>query len=600
MKKTFMCLILGISAISAHCADIKFSYDINGDEPSAFGFGHTETYDVAILIDEPSLKGAEVTGISVTIPGADLVSETSVWLSKELSLVRRSGKTVNNPDIMSASGIVTDNILAITFDTPHIIDGPFYAGYSFTTTDSEDKDGHVSIAGDPNPNGLFIHASKSVLKWSDYSTVAEGASTMSVSVRGNFASDAASVKAAGYLYGESGKETTVRLSLANHGFNTAGNIEYTWAAGGNSGTGSFSPEKAIPAVWGASATFDLNIGAITDAGTHDLVVEVTNVNGRPNTDNAPVSTLPVRIYSFIPVARPLVEEYTGLWCGFCPQGYVAFETMKETYPGRFIGLAYHVNDLMDGKFTKPASPGSYPTAYINRSRTHISPVEIYDIWPYAADVIAPASVEVSTEWDVNSETLTSVTSLCFIDDHSNADFALCHALVADGLCEPYFKQKNKYAGDYDNPDVPGEWGRLFTEGTDPMIGLTFNDVVLSLADVKGNPDGIPSEITADETYVVSHSFNIEDIGELSEIARKYRDNLRIVSILIDRATGRAVNCNSSSNSTVVVNAIPDSNIVKTYWHDLQGRQLASSSTGICIRTDILSDGSRRTKKVIVY
>ena len=78
--------------------------------------------------------------------------------------------------------------------------------------------------------------------------------------------------------------------------------------------------------------------------------------------------------------------------------------------------------------------------------------------------------------------------------------------------------------------------------------------------------------------------------------------MRVIGIIMDRKTGRAVNCVSSLNlngeSGVAEAAMEQPVIVETVYYDLQGRRVARPERGIYIKADIYSDGSCRTSKYI--
>ncbi|MCM1004960.1 MAG: hypothetical protein NC402_01535 [Prevotella sp.] len=77
--------------VSASAAEIDFTLNTDNLPLHSLGFEKAETYDVAIRIDEPSVKGTNIKGITVTLPG-DAISGCSGRLSNELHLKRINGK----------------------------------------------------------------------------------------------------------------------------------------------------------------------------------------------------------------------------------------------------------------------------------------------------------------------------------------------------------------------------------------------------------------------------------------------------------------------------------------------------------------------------
>lgn len=597
-------------ALAAYPADMTFSYNPEGNPTHGFGYDKEETYDVAILLNAPSLIGTTITGIEVELPGGDNITDASGWLSGELNLKRVNGKYVNNPDITTAAGVLENGVLKVTFPEGHVIDGTLYAGYSFTVNALDDATGApVMVADGARDGGLYIHSSRTKLKWGDVTGQANGVSVLKVNLTGDFADNSAAFRIQNGLYTSIEGETTLQLAVENHGGNQVKSVAYTYSVAGNTGSGSVEFETPIAAAYGASAAADINLGTITATGDQELSITITEVNGEPNGDKAATTVIPLRVYPFLPVNRPLVEEYTGLWCGYCPMGYVALETMKELYPDRFVGIAYHSGDDMSTGVDFPNSPDSFPAGFINRNREDINLGKIYDTWPGIAATLPPCDIEVKVEWTDDSHTAVKATSTSrFLSDHTNADYGVSYVLVIDRLSDPSWKQSNYYAPaegaePQDNPDMPGDWGYLFTHGTNPMTGLEFNDVALASSGSDGMQGSIPAAITAGEEY--SHVYTF-DLTSLTEEAKALIDQhpalMRVVGVIMDRKTGRAVNCVSSLNlngeNGVDEAGMEQAEIVETIYFDLQGRRVARPERGIYIKADVYSDGTCRTGKYI--
>lgn len=597
-------------ALAAYPADMTFSYNPEGNPTHGFGYDKEETYDVAILLNAPSLIGTTITGIEVELPGGDNITDASGWLSGELNLKRVNGKYVNNPDITTAAGVLENGVLKVTFPEGHVIDGTLYAGYSFTVNALDDATGApVMVADGARDGGLYIHSSRTKLKWGDVTGQANGVSVLKVNLTGDFADNSAAFRSATGLYTSIEGETVLPLAVENHGGNQVKSVAYIYSVAGNTGSGSIEFETPIAAAYGASAAADINLGTIAATGDQELSITITEVNGEPNGDKAATTAIPLRVYPFLPVNRPLVEEYTGLWCGYCPRGYVALETMKELYPDQFVGIAYHSGDDMSTEVDFPNSPDGFPAGFINRNRENINLAKIYDTWPAIAATLAPCDIEVKVEWTDDSHTAVKATSTSrFLSDQTNADYGISYVLVIDRLSDPSWKQSNYYAPaegaePQDNPDMPGDWGYLFTHGTNPMTGLEFNDVALASSGSDGMQGSIPTAITAGEEYSHVYTFDLTSLSEkATALINQHPALMRVIGIIMDRKTGRAVNCVSSLNlngeNGVDEAGMEHAEIVETIYFDLQGRRVARPERGIYIKADVYSDGSCRTSKYI--
>lgn len=610
MKKLLAATLALLYCSLAAATVVEVGYNPDNLTPRGYGFDKTETYDVAVLINDPSLTGATVKGITVSIPGHANVSATSGWLTSELKLKKKNGKNVNDPDIISQEADMTDDTFSVMFDTPYTVTGAFYAGYSFTVDDlTEETSQPVMIAGDAQPGGLYIHSSRSRMKWADCVEEAGGVSILNVIVEGDFKDNSASFAYTDALYASAEDKVVIPVKVVNHGANAIYSLTYTFSSPEEAGEGKISFDTPIPAVFGASAIVEIDLGHIAQSGINDVSLTVTEVNEVANNDNAPTTVFPVNIYPFIPVNRPLVEEYTGLWCGWCVRGYVALETMKEHYPEQFIGLAYHDGDPMAIDLERPTVVNGYPSAFVNRSNAKIAIQEIYTIWPEFIKNIAPASIDVKVEWTDDTESAIKATAVTrFIEDYGNADFAICYTLLEDGMSDPTWGQSNAYGIEEgeepkDTPDMPGELGEIFTHGPKMVYGLVYNDVVLAQPQPFGYPGSVPAQIVAGESYSHSCIINVDDIRNIRG-ANPVQDKskLRIVASIIDKKTGHAVNCNSSSYLTSdsgIDELISSGEIINVKYYDLQGRLVNSLSKGVYVKVETYSDGSRKSCKVII-
>lgn len=608
MKKLLTAFYILLGCSWASSAVVEVGYNPDNLTPRGYGFDKTETYDVAVLINDPSLTGATVKGLTVKIPGHGDVSATSGWLSSELKLKKKNGKNVNNPYIISQEADLIDDTFKVMFDDPYVVTGAFYAGYSFTVDDlTEETSQPVMIAGEAQSGGLFIHSSRSRMKWIDCTEDAGGVSILNIIIEGDFKDNSASFAYTDVLFTSAEDRTVLPLRIVNHGANAITSMSYTFSTPQSSGEGKVNFDSPVPSEFGAYANVEIDLGYFTDYGVNDVSLTVTEVNGLANNDNAPTTVIPVKVYPFIPVNRPLVEEYTGLWCGWCVRGYVALETMKELYPDQFIGLAYHDGDPMAIDLERPSNVSGYPSAFINRSNAKIAIQEIYTIWPEFIKNIALASIDVDVEWTDDTKSAIKATAVTrFIENYGNADFGICYTLLEDNMSDPKWGQSNAYGvgkGEEpkDSPDMPGELGKMFTHGPKTMFGLKFNDVVLAQPQPFGYPGSVPVQIAAGESYSHSCIINVDDILNIHD-ANPVQDKskLRVVASIIDRKTGHAINCNTSSYLTDsgVDEVEPIKDAVDISYYDLQGHSVNHMSKGVFIKVETFADGTFRRSKIL--
>jgi hypothetical protein len=103
--------------------------------------------------------------------------------------------------------------------------------------------------------------------------------------------------------------------------------------------------------------------------------------------------------------KVLLEEATGTWCGWCPQGAVVLSDILEAHPDVVIGAAYHVNDEMQVGETAVLGAGLgnipfYPSGAINRT-------------PYSGNTDPTAHIFMTRSyWSSVVDTILANTAAC--------------------------------------------------------------------------------------------------------------------------------------------------------------------------------------------
>lgn len=595
--KTLFTALLAATALCGSAATLDFSYNFAGAKAEGYGNNKAETYDVAVRLTNPSFTGATVSGLRVDLGEAG-ISAASGWLSSELKLKKQNGRNVNAPDIAVREASVSDGVLSVTFEQPYTIPAAgVYVGYSFTVDDVTGNGAPVSVAEGANPNGLYLHTSKTKLRWGAASEELNRVSTMTVLLDGNFPETAAYINATP-ANGAAGEPIAIAVTIENGGTAAISSIGYTYSSGDRSGTG--TAEVSVPAGIARTASAELTLDPIAASGLYPVEFRVTSVNG--NAADCAATQGKVEIYPFVPVNRPLMEEYTGLWCGWCPQGYVALEIMKQRKGDRFVAAAYHSGDEMEFPGRTPNSPNEYPAGYFNRSaKTSFHTIE--PEWETACLPLPDGDVSASAEWADAEHTAVKATATArLIRDYSDADYRINFILIADGLSDPEWEQNNSYA--MKDGEVSGDWpymdneiGRLFTHGRSHVRGLTFNDVAIASTDFDGVRGSVPASVTAGEEYTYSYTFPLEGIG--SKLLT-HPELLRVIAVLIDGKTGKVINSASSPYTSGepfvgIENAEADGAAVEVARWSLDGVRLSAPARGINIVR--YSDGTVR--KVIV-
>lgn len=603
------CLAAG-SILNASATDIDFSYNVDNLDFKVYGFEKKEKYDVAIFINDPAYIGAKVNGISVPLPvDAPAATEISAWLSTELKLENK----VNAPDICSKSGEVIDESVDITFDTPYEIpvDG-IWVGYSFNITDLSEEYGWPAmpiacIESEANlDKGLWIHTSRSRLKWTNLGESLGAVSTMVVHLSTDFGANDVALSLPEQSYIVRGEDYTIPVTLINHGSEALEDLAYSYEVGDVKGNGSLHLDTPLEAL-GKSAVVNLTIGAFEEMGEYPFTLTIEKANGEVNNDPYREGKGIMNVWPLIPVTRPLVEEFTGLGCGYCPRGYVAMEEMKNMFGDMFVGLAYHSSTYETAMVTVenkdfPVYIDGFPSSCINRGDV-IDPSYLPYRWSGYASEIVPAEITVDAEYSADGSEIHATSTVNFVRNEENADYRLSFALVADGLQNPSWLQSNYYAGEESGDGVDSELWDIFLNGASKVRGLVFNDVVAYYKDINGIEGSVPTSIKRGEPMTFDYSINMEDVKTIGD--KEFLTDgakLHVVAILLDGKTGIPLNCNKSVSLPYAVSGVEEVNVSdpqvrEVIYYNMQGVRMQSAE-GICIRTEVMSDGSRRTTKEI--
>ncbi len=613
MNKLSAILLTACAAFSASAAEVDYCYADLADDTQSWGTTKSETYDVAIRLKDPALTGASIKGLRVRLADAGSLSGISGWLSQELHLESK----LNVPDICSVEGTVSDGVLTVTFEEPYVItDAGVYAGYSFVVeTLTEESRKPLATGLGTNPDGLYIHSSRTYLKWRSIADNIGMVSALEVLLDGDFDDPSISIAAnPSYYFAVSADVAEIPVSLGCYSAAPLESIDLVASAPGVepiSYTQVFDP--ALSLQFAHSTEVALKLPNVFSKGTHDLTLTIAKVNGQDNLNAARTATTAVTAISQVPVKRPLMEEYTGLWCGWCTRGFAALEYLNETYPDRFVAVAYHnggSDDPMTTVATKdyPNNVAGFPDSYLDRV-TEGDPYYgssnngfgMEEDWKARCEMFSPIHIAGTALLDKDTNTVdVNATATAVLNE--GADYKVQVMLTGDGLSDPSWKQSNYLANYYTQTDgafsIPqalafcqgGEYGK-------PTVSnLVFNDVLIMRSLVA--PLAQSATLVVDEPMAINTTFNLNDaLGytglNLAEMAKK----LNAVVVVINANTGAVSNTlKIEVTDGTGVSSVSDAEVVSTAWYDLQGRP-AAEGRGLLIRVDRLSDGSLRTAKV---
>lgn len=280
---------------------------------------------------------------------------------------------------------------------------------------------------------------------------------------------------------------------------------------------------------GAAGEFTFDTDPITETGLCTLDVFVKDINGiaddNPGNNDAYAYT---EIFKYSYPKRVVVEEGTGTWCGYCPQGTVCLAKMKEKYPDTFIGIAVHSGDQMAvSAYAEAINFPNFPNCKIDRKEFNYPAFEKLEPL-FLKEFERPClfGVELTAILN-NEETEISIeTELTFGFNSSDLNYRIAYILMENNVTG--YMQTNYYAGGK-NGEMGG-WENLPANAPVP-----FDDVARGIySSFTGIENSVPTTVVEDTP--LTHTYSIELPKTIQD-----KSQLELVAILIDVETGYIVN-----------------------------------------------------------
>lgn len=373
-------------------------------------------------------------------------------------------------------------------------------------------------------------------------------------------------------------------------------------------------------IYGTSFVLSLPISADEETGNVSKQVSVTKVNGAKNQSDDNKADFTLFTLTQLEPRKVVMEEYTGLWCGFCPRGEAALDRLQDEFGARFIGISVHSGDAIENRDYVNASlmPDALPKASLQRIYNGIDPYSgtsgsYNEVCPIRHDVEtimampAEAAVELAPAWaDDSRSSINPNARVTFRFSTSKARYAIGYVLLEDSMtgtgrswaqANYYYKDENargRFHGDeYMDRFFDAEENVVYN-GTNYIPDYVCRRVAISAQGIqRGIANSIPLEFTADETLTFDHS--ISTVNTLIQD----KDHFSVVALLFNVNTGDIVNAavaKLGDDSAMHIAAPQEAKATgETVWYSANGQRLNGRVKGLNIVR--MADGS--VKKVIV-
>ena len=516
---------------------------------------------------------------------ANTMKDVSVWVSKTLPA------SLDAADYVQSVSSLADGANDIELTTPFAVDNQsFYIGYAVTSSNNYP----IMCCGTEDvPNAFLIYAPGNI-DWQDLYGYGFGKLAFQILVDGvELTNNNATPSDFGTSYVLKGESVTIPVKITNNGKDDITSISYTIT------TGSSTTEEMTISVdnlpFNSSANVLIPFDADDEAKKYIKTLTITKVNGEANQATQNSAQGAIITITEKPVPVPVVEEFTGTWCGYCPYGFVGMEKTHETFGNKVVLIAAHNSDPMEITDYNPimSRVSGFPSSFINR---------VIDAYPSASTLnyylnailesITIADIQASAMWTSDDKTEISIdTKTKFVYSDDNGQYGIAYVLIEDGMTGTGsdWKQANYLSGGSGDPDM-----EFWYNSGSKVSGLTFNFVAVGAWDIANGVSGsVNSAINAGE--VQNYNFKA-DITSKSTIQDKSK--LTVATLLIDQTTGGIVNAAQVAiqdfNPTAVT-GIQDTTATEAARYTLDGRQVTAPQHGLNIIR--LSDGT--VKKIMV-
>lgn len=311
-----------------------------------------------------------------------------------------------------------------------------------------------------------------------------------------------------------------------------------------------------PLTKGASRTQSILVTVPDVQICADYEVKVTKVNGEENVSEKAAGKGTALILQESMPKKVVVEDFTGLWCGYCPRGIVALENFAKLYPAQFIGIAAHNGDVIscaDYEEYIYNNISGFPIGYFDRTVKDADlyfgyatsyPVHFQGEVPFknALAIRAEAQPQLTATWtDGTRSAIRAEVKTSFLIDRDNCPYRYAFVLTEDGMSGTTadWMQSNYYGGM--TAQYPDDDMKRFTEGGSKIM-MSYDDVAVQGWELyRGIANSVSASVKKD---VADEYVTTLDISENKLIQNK--DNLKLVVMLLNTDTGCIVNADEVS------------------------------------------------------
>lgn len=233
----------------------------------------------------------------------------------------------------------------------------------------------------------------------------------------------------------------------------------------------------------------------------------------------------------------LIEEGTGTWCAWCPEGQVVSRGLLREYAGEVIIIEVHAYDVMElSPYKDSISFQFYPSGNVNRKITNLEPRQWESGVLMELNEIPAANVIVELEYDALSRGL-SVHIDAEVFENLSGDYRLSAIIVEDAVTgnDESYNQKNIFS----NNTLGLMGGFEILPTVIPYQLMVYDHIARQmLGGYNGAAESLPTQMDAGSSYSYSFDWTLPD-----EYNEEY---IWVAALLIDQESGHIINAGKST------------------------------------------------------
>ncbi|MFM2375112.1 MAG: hypothetical protein RLZZ165_209 [Bacteroidota bacterium] len=330
----------------------------------------------------------------------------------------------------------------------------------------------------------------------------------------------------GPVTGFQGQTRKFSAMVRNQGVNPITSFDLVYTYNGSSASASIT---GVDIASTASQVVTFSTPQLLAAGTQNLTVSVSNVNGMGVDEDPADDTMVQPIIAVVPAEAKMVvgEEATGTWCRWCPRGAVYMDYINDTYDSYFAGIAVHNRDPMAfPEYDGPFRTSAYPEVLIDRNKTGLDPEDLEQVFLQQLQRTPTAALVNGANYDLATRTLDVSITYTFADT-ANDGWRVACVLTEDNVMgiDSGYDQANAYAN-----NSAGPMGGFETKPDPvPAAEMNYNHVARALSPNFTGAAGFPATVLPGDAHTFNYSFVLPASWD--------EDQIHIVGMLINGSGG---------------------------------------------------------------